>query len=120
MALVKVLVPVHELVSERSVVEAPVVGHVVLHGRSPVRHKTPVAKVVEVAFVVVPEVPRKFVMTPFVACSAVAKSEVVVACDVVAFRAVKFWSVVEEKAVMLPKFPKVEEATDAEKEVEDA
>jgi hypothetical protein len=43
-----------------------------------------------------------------------------VALLVVALSAVKFWKVDDEKAVMLPKFPKVEEATDAEKEVEDA
>ena len=67
----------------------------------------PVAKrlwsaVVEKKVVVVAFVPRRLVMTPLVAWSAVAKSEVVVALLVVAFSAVKFWRVEEAKEMRPP------------------
>jgi hypothetical protein len=42
------------------------------------------------------------VMTPFVALSVVAKSEVVVALVEVELSAVKFWSVVEAKVMSPP------------------
>lgn len=52
-------------------------------------------KLVEVALVVVPDVPRKLVRNPLVAESAVAKREVEVALVVVEFTPVKFCSVEE-------------------------
>jgi hypothetical protein len=57
---------------------------------------------------------------PAAVASEVMANLEVVALLVVAFSAVKFWSVVEESAMRLPKLPMVEEAYAAEKEVEDA